>query len=40
MAVTNACLLQQKALPEQLSNNARFNAATEVLLQIQIKCLK
>lgn len=40
MAVMNTCLLQQKALTEQLSNNVRFNALTDVLLQIQIKCLK
>jgi len=40
MAVMNACLLQQKAFPEQLSNNMRFNAVTEVLLQYKTKCLK
>jgi len=40
MAVMNACLLQQKAFPEQLSKNVRINAVTEVLLQYQIKCLK
>ena len=39
-AVMNARLLQQKVFPEQPSNNVRFNAVTEVLLQYQIKCLK